>query len=210
MIADQYPPSVDELRALGLETRALPIGTAMWRIHQTASAHPLPWDHIRTWGPLATARWDPHPLPAGEHGPLGAAYLGFDVPTCLAEFFQLTRFVDVDANAPYVTAFDTPHEVILADLTGEWLLRAGGSAQVVFKEKARTRAWARAIHAAWPRLGGLLAPSAVIGGHQVIAVWSTDIFPPSPELSVPLNSPAILADIAVASARIGYGSNIVI
>ncbi|WP_207343381.1 RES family NAD+ phosphorylase [Arthrobacter sp. E3] len=209
-MVDQYPPAIEELRALGIETKTLPQSTVMWRIHQTISLHTLPWDQIRTWGPLPTARWDPHPLPQGEHAPLGAAYLGRDVPTCLAEAFQLTRFVDVDSHATYITAFRTQQEMILADLTGEWLLKAGGSAQVVFQEKARTQAWARAIHDAWPDLGGLIAPSAVIGGHDVIAIWSTDVFPPAPELSVPLNSPAILADIAVASAQIGFGSNIVI
>ena len=209
-MVDQYPPAIDELRALGIETKKLPLSTVMWRIHQTTAIHTLPWNQIRTWGPLPTARWDPHPLPPGEHTPLGAAYLGRDVPTCLAETFQLTRFVDVDSNAPYVTAFRTRQEVVLADLTGEWLLKAGGSAQVIFQEKVRTQAWARAIHAAWRHLGGLIAPSAVIGGHDVIAIWSTDAFPLAPELSVPLNSPAILADIAVASAQIGFGSNIII
>ncbi|MDJ0312690.1 RES family NAD+ phosphorylase [Arthrobacter sp. H35-D1] len=207
---DQYPPAIHELRALDIKTHAVPQGSVMWRIHQTASLHTLPWNQIRTWGPLPTARWDPHPLRQGNHAQLGAAYLGRDVPTCLAETFQLTRFVDVDANAPYLTAFLTRQDVVLADFTGEWLLKAGGSAQVIFQEKARTRAWARAIHAAWPDLGGIVAPSAVLGGHDVLAVWSTDAFPSAPELSVPLNSPAILADIAAASAQIGFGSNIVI
>lgn len=100
--------------------------------------------------------------------------------------------------------------MVLADLTGEWLLRAGGSAQVIFREKARTQAWARTIHAAWPELGGLVVPSAVLGGHEVVTVWSTDTFPAAPELAVPRISPTILADIAVASALIGFVSNIVI
>lgn len=207
---EQYPPPLDELRALGVETRRLPQDTVLWRIHQTSSARAVPWNQLRTWGPVPTARWDPHPLPPGEHAPLGAAYLGLDVPTCLAEVFQLTRFVDVDAMAPYVTAFRSRVEVVVADLTGEWLLKAGGSAQLAFQHKDRTRAWARAIHVAWPHLDGLLAPSAVLGGHDVAAVWATGVFPPAPELSVPLNSPAILSDIAVAAARIGFGSNIVI
>jgi hypothetical protein len=207
---DQYPPPLDELLALGVETRSLPRDTVLWRIHQTSSTHALPWNRVRTWEPIPTARWDPHPLPAGEHAPLGAAYLGRDVPTCLAEVFQLTRFVDVDAGAPYVTAFRSRTDVELADLTGEWLLKAGGSAQLVFQQKDRTQAWAHAIHAAWPHLGGLVAPSAVFGGHEVVSVWSTAMFPPTPELSVPLNSPAVLSDIAVAAKQIGFGSNIVI
>lgn len=110
----------------------------------------MAWDHLRTWGPVASSRWDPHPPPEGDYAPLGVAYLGNDVVTCLAEEFQLTRFVDVDLGSPYVTGFRSQQDVMLADLTGERLLKAGGSAQVAFQQKARTRAWAHAIHAAWP------------------------------------------------------------
>ncbi len=34
--------------------------------------------------------------------------------------------------------------------------------------------------------------------------------PAAPEFSVPLNSPAIVADISAGAAAIGYGSNIVL
>jgi hypothetical protein len=209
-MADQYPPDVASLRALGCETLTLPAASVLWRIHFTASAHVVPWNRLRTWGPVPGFRWEPHPLPPGDYAPLGAAYLGEDVLTCLAEVFQLTRFVDIDRDDPYVTAFSMTRDLVLADLTGPWLLKAGGSAQVALQGKERTRAWARAIHEAWPDLDGVIAPSAMVGGHQVVAVWTADAIPPTPEFSVPLNSPGILADIVAATARIGYKSNIVL
>ncbi|MDQ6754015.1 MAG: RES family NAD+ phosphorylase [Actinomycetota bacterium] len=86
-------------------------------------------------------------MPQGNHAPLGVAYLGGDVTTCLAEVFQLTRFVDVDRGSPYVTALRAGKDLVLADPTGPWVLKAGGSAQMALQEKERTRAWARAIHA---------------------------------------------------------------
>jgi RES domain len=110
--------------------------------------------------------------PAADLGagrlPLGAAYLAEDPLTRLAEVFQPTRFADVDRDAPNVAAFSTARELVLADLTGPWLLKAGASAQPVPRETSRTQAWAGAIHEAWPDLNGLIAPSAVVGGQRVV------------------------------------------
>lgn len=209
-MADQYPPDVDTLRALGREIRIIPASTVLWRVHFTASEHIVPWNRLRTWGPVPSARWDPHPLPEGDAAPLGAAYLGEDVLTCLAEVFQLTRFVDVDRDTPYVTAFHTTHDLVLADLTGDWLLPAGASAQVAFGEKARTRAWARAIHEAWVDLDGVYSLSAMALSRKVVTLWNTDAVPADPAFSAPLNSPAIIADVAAAAAEIRYTSNIVL
>jgi hypothetical protein len=209
-MGDQYPPDADSLRAHGSETKTLPAASVLWKIHSTSSAHVVPWNQLRTWGPVATSRWDPHPLPPGDCDPLGAAYLGEDVLTCLAEVFQQTRFVDVDLGDPYVTAFSTTRELVLADLTGDWLLSAGGSAQVAYGEKERTRAWARVIHEAWPDLDGVYAGSAMAGARKVVTLWTADAIPSAPEFSTPLNSPAIIADIAAAAAQIRYTSNIVL
>lgn len=209
-MADQYPPDAAALRVLGCETCVIPASTVLWRIHFTTSGHALPWNRLRTWGPVASSRWDPHPLPSGDAAPLGAAYLGEDVLTCLAEVFQLTRFVDVDRDAPYVTAFHTTRDITLADLTGDWLLPAGASAQVAFGEKARTRAWARAIHEAWPDVDGVYSLSAMALSRKVVTLWTDTAIPATPAFSVPLNAPGIIADIAAAAARIRYASNIVL
>ncbi|OOP59534.1 hypothetical protein BMF89_20415 [Arthrobacter sp. SRS-W-1-2016] len=209
-MADQYPPDVSVLRALGYEKGAIPASTALWRIHYTASTHVIPWNRLRTWGPVAGSRWEPHPLPPGDAAPLGAAYLGEDVLTCLAEVFQLTRFVDIDRDAPYVTAFRTTRDLTLVDLTGDWLLKAGASARVAFGEKARTRAWARAIHEAWPDIDGVYSLSALALRHKVVTLWTDDAIPAAPDFSHPLSSPAIIADIVSEAAKIRYTTNVIL
>ncbi|WP_051442081.1 RES family NAD+ phosphorylase [Arthrobacter sp. H14] len=209
-MGDQYPPGREELRSIGCETVDYPAGSVLWRIHTTMSTHVTPWNRLRTFGPLKTSRWEPHPLPKGEHDPLGAAYLGEDVTTCLAEVFQTSRFVDVDTASPYITAFRTAADLVLADLTGPWFHRAGASSAAALGAKIRTRTWARAIHEAWPDLDGIIAPSAVVGGRRIVAAWNTRIFPAAPESSLPLNSPAIVSRILVAANGIGYDSNIII
>lgn len=77
----QYPPDTAALRSLGIETQTLPAGTVLWRIHFTSSPHVVPWNQLRTWGPVRGSRWEPHPMPQGDHAPLGVAYLGEDVTT---------------------------------------------------------------------------------------------------------------------------------
>ncbi|MCO4265287.1 RES family NAD+ phosphorylase [Pseudarthrobacter sp. MDT3-26] len=207
---DQYPPNAATLRALGYEAKTIPAGTVLWRIHFTASGHVVPWNRLRTWGPVPGSRWEPHPLPPGDAAPLGAAYLGEDVLTCLAEVFQLTRFVDVDRDDPYVTAFSTTRDLVLADLTGDWLLPAGGSAQIAFGEKERTRAWARAIHETWPDLDGVYSLSAMALSRKVVTLWTEDAIPAAPEFSSPLNAPGIVSDVMAAAAKIRYTSNIIL
>lgn len=210
-MADQYPPDADTLRALGYEKKKLHAGDMpLWRVHFTRSEHVVPWNHLRTWGPVPSSRWEPHPLPPADAAPLGAAYLGEDVLTCLAEVFQLTRFVDVDRDAPYVTALSLRREIELVDVTGGWLLAAGGSSSVAFGEKERTRAWARAIHEAWPDVDGVYSLSTRDSSRKVVTLWTEEAFPQDPDFSQPLNSPAILHDIVTAAAQIGYTSNIIL
>ncbi|TDF98458.1 RES domain-containing protein [Arthrobacter terricola] len=209
-MADQYPPPVAELRALGKETVVLPVGSILWRVHFTSSTFVTPWNKLRTWGPVVNARWEPHPLPEADHAPLGAAYFGDDVLTCLAEVFQQTRFVDVDRDDPYVTALKTTRDVQLVDLQGLWLTRAGASAQIALQNKDRTCAWARAIHEAWPDVDGVRAPSAMAGGRPVTTLWTDHPLPAAPEFSMPLKSPAVLRDIVAAAGVIGYQCNVIL
>lgn len=199
------------MRGQGCDVFVCPVGSFLWKIHFTASEHLIPWNRLRTWGPLEKSRWDPHPPPPGEKAPLGSAYVAWDIRTCLAEVFQESQFVDTDLNTPYLTGFEAAREVNLAGLTDDWLLRVDSAAKVAYGPKAHTRAWARAIHETWPELDGLLAPSVMVGGRSSVTVlWNDDVFPPRPGISVPLNSPAIAADIAREAAGISYRSNIVL
>lgn len=148
--------------------------------------------------------------PGTGNGPsaLGSAYFGQDLLTCIAEVYQDTRFVDVDAGAPYATAIETASDTALLDLD-VWLVRAGAKAALAGSpEKAITRAWARAIKAAWPDLGGVVAPSAV-AGREVVVLWTVQPFPASPSFSVPLNHPGIAPRIAAAAEMVNFTSKIV-
>lgn len=145
-----------------------------------------------------------------DHAPLGVAYLGFDVPTCLAEVFQTTRFVDVDRESPYVTAISLSRDLIVADIDTPWLLRAGAKQQITSGIKDRTSAWAAAIHEAWPDLDGLAVRSAVIGGRDVISLWTDDAFPSAPESTLPLSHPGLAARISAAGQLIGYQTNVIV
>ncbi len=168
----------------------------------------MAWNALRTFGPLPGARWDPHPEPAADYDPLGAAYFGRDLLTCIAEVYQDTRFVDVNAGQPFATAIETANDAVLLDLTDVWLLRAGAkSALAGSEEKAITRAWARAVHAAWTELDGIVAPSAV-AGREVMVLWTTKQFPRAPSFSVPLSHPGIAAGLAAAAELLRFDSNV--
>ncbi|PYI66546.1 hypothetical protein CVV68_13315 [Arthrobacter livingstonensis] len=209
-MGNQNPPSIAVLRSGGqCDTRTIPSGTVLWRVHLTRAPHPTPWNSLRTWGPVPGVRWEPHPLPLSDHAPLGVAYLGFDVPTCLAEVFQDTRFIDTSRNVPYATAISLPRDLLLADLETPWLLRTGASARIVSGSKDRTSAWAAPIHEAWPELDGLVARSAVIGGRDVVSLWTDGAFPVAPESSLPLNHPGLVARISAAAKLIGYEINVI-
>ena len=100
----------------------------LWRVHRTVGLHVLPWNLFRTYGPLTSMRWDPHP---GEHpaaGTGGVLYAAGDIATCLAEVYQTTRLVDTGSGAPALTAWTPLRALRLLDLTGTWALRNTASA----------------------------------------------------------------------------------
>ena len=75
------PPGVDAIRTAGITTdEYLIIDTTMtiWRVHPTTGAHVLPWNTLRTFGPVL--RFDPHPPPRKTHSRHGVWYGAADVP----------------------------------------------------------------------------------------------------------------------------------
>lgn len=52
---------------------SVPTGTLIARIFRAGGAHPVAWHEFRTFGPL-DGRFDPHPLPVGEHEGVGVLY----------------------------------------------------------------------------------------------------------------------------------------
>src|SRR3954454_12504013 len=94
--------------------------SALARIHRASGEHPTQWREFRTVGPLATARFDPHPhpadrLPAAAPG-FGLLYVGLSLHTALAEAFQATRVVDRYGGSPWMAVFRPPRPLHLLDL----------------------------------------------------------------------------------------------
>lgn len=184
-----------------LETRV-----TLWRVHYTVGAHVLAWNQLRRYGP-ASGRFDPQPPPPSSESGLGVLYLAAErVDVALAETFQRTRRVDVNAGGPWLTGMRLTRPVRLLDLSGSWPTRAGASQTLCSGPRPRAQAWARTIAQAWPDLDGLWYPSSMLGGGCCAALWTpgTDAVPPTPLLSVPLAHPALWGPLAEACERIGY------
>jgi RES domain len=107
----------------------------------------LPWNKLRTYGPLPSMRWDPHPglEPIGSRAE-GVLYAAADVATSLAEVYQTTRVIDTRAGTATLTAWQPQLPLRLLDLSGTWLLRNTASAALLAAPRSICRRWARAIY----------------------------------------------------------------
>jgi hypothetical protein len=177
----------------------------LWRIHRTTGDHLRPWDGYRTFGPLASARLDPHPLPTEDHPGYGVLYAATELYTALAEVFQTNRLINTHTGAPHLTGWTPTRSLQLLDLTDTWPIRNHASAALTAAPRPTCRAWARAIHSQWPDLDGLLSPSTMTA-TPTITLWepSASAIPRRPDFSRPLNHPMLWTLVHLAAARIGY------
>ncbi|MGH3492168.1 MAG: RES family NAD+ phosphorylase [Sciscionella sp.] len=183
----------------------------LWRIHRTQGGHVSDWNQLRTFGPLPSMRYDPHPEPLEQYDE-GVLYAAADHPgvpalvTAVAEVFQATRAIDVDSFAPQLTAWTPTRDLRLLDLTGDWALGNQAAHSLAHAPRSTCRAWARAIRATWPDLDGLWAPSTMSAG-TVVVLWNPahDSFPATPAFSRPLAHPLVRRVLAQIAADIGYG-----
>lgn len=177
----------------------------LWRAHRATGAHVLPWNALRSYGPLPSMRWDPHSgTQPGSH-PECVLYAAADVATAVAETFQTTRVIDTRTGAPRLTAWQPVRPLRLLDLSGTWLTRNGASMALVAAPRSTCRRWSGAIHAALPHLDGLAVPSTMTGGlNLVLWVAATDSLPESPSFSRALTHPMVWSIAQAAAAEIGY------
>jgi RES domain len=177
----------------------------LWRVHRTTGEHVRPWNELRTYGPLPSMRWDPHPGPQPAEHPDGVLYAASDVATGLAEVYQSTRVIDTRAGAPRLTAWEPTRPLQLLDLSETWLLRNAASAALLAAPRSTCRRWARAIYATWTELDGLQAPSTMTGRVNVV-LWAAaaDAMPAAPAFSRPLTQPLVWSLAQAAAAEIGY------
>jgi hypothetical protein len=177
----------------------------LWRVHRTEGEHVLPWNKLRSYGPLPSMRWDPHPGPDPSSRAEGVLYAAADFATSLAEVYQTTRVIDTRAGAPTLTAWQPHRRLRLLDLSGTWLLRNTASAALLAAPLFICRRWARAIYTSWPELDGLYVPSTMTGRPNIV-LWNAaaNSIPTMPSFSRPLSHPLVWSIAQAAVAEIGY------
>lgn len=184
------PP--DDLRNREPDLADWPIGDPLWHIANTAGSYPTRFGQLRSFGPLPTGRFDPHPEPAAEHPGERILYAAGSLTTDLAERFQAGREIwGTQPDRPIAYSWFPTRPLRLIDLTGEGALRVGASHTLNSGPKRVTRSWARAIRNAWPDIDGLLYTSSMTG-RLCVAIWApaADSFPRHPQFARLLADPA--------------------
>lgn len=204
MVKLPLPPPTEQLRYRHEHLFKVDHSTVLWRVHRTSGAHVVAWNQLRYWGPSTTMRFDPHDPPARTQD-RGVSYTALAVPTVLAEVFQQRRVINTRRGTPYLTAWNPARTLTLLDLTGTWPVFTGASHVVNTGRRDHCRAWARAIHSAWPELDGLWHRSAMTGGDAVtLFTAAAKSFPSRPVLSMALAHPGLRAHLLDAAAQIKY------
>ena len=185
----------------------------LWRIHRTAGEYPSAWNDFRSYGPLTTMRWDPHPGSVGEHPGHGVLYTATDLRTAVAEVFQTQRRVDPMGAGIAATTFAPVRPLRLLALLAEdspWLLRNGASHPLMAAPRDTCRAWAREIARAEPADGqgpvdGLWAESTMTGRPMVVLFErAASALPEGPRASALLAAPVMMAALSDISASLGW------
>jgi hypothetical protein len=201
-------PWPDRAKIAGIDAEVVAVDRPLWRVHTPAGDYPLRWNELRTFGPLATARFDPWLPPPGDRDAdpvtTGAGYFAGDIPACLAEAFQARRMVDREGGVQ-LSAFTPTRQLHLLDLRGGWPIAIGASHLINSGPKDRCRAWAHAIRSVHPGYDGLMYTG--MAGRDCVALYSPpgDVFPGLPAFTKPLADPALDPYIAHAAEQIGYG-----
>jgi len=207
------PPGPAALARIAPEIHRLPASTQLLRIWFRDSGHPSGFAHFRNFGPTIS-RFDHHlPGPGGlpALGPRGILYAVEKGPlaltTALAEVFQGSRLIDLNAEEPIVSIFTLERELPLLDLTGHWPTKVGASAALSSGKRSTAREWSRDFYAAYPQIDGLRYRSSMSGGSDfALALYErgATAMPAHPMLSLPLSHPRIIGSVMDAAERIGY------
>jgi hypothetical protein len=202
-----HPPS--GLDRISPAIRQLSARSVWWRVYKRGGRHPVLWNTFRAYGPLWTARFDPH-LPDAEGNPCVqgrmSLYVADRILTCLAEFFQDTRTISREAEEPWLAGFELRREVELLDLTGVWPTRAGASMAINSGPRSRCRLWSRAVYEAYPQVQGIYYASSMNAGRPVLALFerARPALSPTPIFNRPLSDPALLGDLDQSARTLNY------
>lgn len=179
------------------------------RIAPTQSAHALAFGSLRTFGPVAGMRWDPHPpgQPRTHPPQWGVLYTSSTLAAACAETGQRTRTIDRHTGAPVVTAWTPTRPLHLLDLSAgsTWLIRHQAAAALTTGPAPRCQTWAHHIVTSLGEtIDGLCVPSVWTGTNVVLFARSADTFPSAPSGRTPLNDPALFPVLLKVASQIGY------
>ena len=172
--------------------RTWPTTEPLWQVANTGGSFAARFAVMRAYGPLASARFDPHPPPPAEHPTERILYAAIDLVTALAERFQNGREIRCrQPTNPIVYSWMPARPLQLIDVTDLSALRLGASQLLSTGPKRHTRTWAVAIRRTWPAADGLLYQASMAGG-ECVALWApaADSFPPRPAFARLLSDPA--------------------
>lgn len=196
------------------DTATVATGERLWRLYRQGGDHPSAWNDFRHYGPLTTARFDPH-LPPPRNQDRGVLYVALRRPrnrgaapldACLAESFQDTRTIDRHDREPWIVAFTPTAPLVLLDLSSAWTTRAGGHQSLASGPRSASRQWARAIYEEYPDVDGIHYPSANYGPGHSIALFerAANRIPVNPRFHRPLADPGFRQILDRVADRLGY------
>lgn len=166
----------------------------------------MAWNGFRSYGPVATARFDHHEPPPHVDATRSIYYASNTVEGAIAETYQDTRVIDRLDGEPWLAAFELEFDFVALDLTGAWPTRAGASQAIASGRRNAARAWSRLIWSHYPDVEGIWYPSAMSGGTRNLAAFERGQrkLPDYPALNLPLTHPGLLADLNRMAAKYGY------
>lgn len=199
-----WPPPADVLARTTPVIVALDPGTTLWRVHATSGPHLLPWNQLRTFGPLVSARFDPHEEPVHEQRE-GVGYFAHDWATCLAEVYQTNREIRTLRHGPTMTGFEIVRSLRLLDLRGTWAISIGASHAINTGPKNVCRAWSHALRCAFPDVDGLATVSAMTGRPSITSYLPMlSALPVRPSFSAPLAHAGLRGRVLAVADELGY------
>lgn len=205
-----HHPEPDTLRSLDPDVATVPVGTKLYRIYRRGGEYPTRWNELRYFGPTA-ARFDHHLLdtdgePRTSHRGIG--YFSSNIPTAIAEVFQVDRTVDTQQREPWLVGFELGKDVTCLDLSGGFALRAGASMKLISGPRSHSRNWSRGFYDAYPNVEGVLYPSSLT--NQTVyafyerALEGSSPFPRLPIVHRALGDPTLDTALKNACRDIGY------
>ena len=205
MVKFPNPPLASVLAQIPPIIRVVPSGTRLWRVYFQGGRYPTTWNTFRSFGPVASARFDHHlsVLTDPQRRILYAATSG---PTGIAEVFQATRTIDATARAPWLVSFDLAAELHLLDLTSTWPTAAGASSAINSGPRTRARRWSQVIYEAYPTVHGLWYASSMYGNTPAIALYERGeiALPPTPSFHRALDDPVLYRSVRNLARTIRY------